>query len=256
MRTVLGLSSVLFTHVYPAKDVKKILFLSLSISLLCFGCFADHNEQGIDPAKDTLRQERDQTTAPSSAATDADKTEDYRNTNRVIWQKPDMILELLGDLRDKTVADIGAGTGFFTIPLATKAQKVIAIDIDPRFVEYIDSVKMIKLPKDLHNRIETRFAKPEDPMLTSNEVDAIIIVNTFMYIQDKPAYLQKLKAAIRPGGRLLIVDFKKKRTPFGPPAHLRYPIHEVEELFYAAEFKNIVANDTALEYQYIIIGDR
>jgi SAM-dependent methyltransferase len=209
----------------------------------------------MDPAKDTLRQERDQS-ATSAPTIDAGKTEDYRNTNRVIWQKPDMILELLGDLKDKTVADIGAGTGFFTIPLAGKAQKVIAIDIDPRFVGYIDSVKIIKLPEGLHDRIETRFAKPEDPMLKSNEVDAIIIVNTFMYIQDKPAYLQKLKSAIRPGGRLLVVDFKKKRTPFGPPVHLRYPIHEIEELFYAAEFKNIVANDMALEYQYIIIGDR
>ena len=256
MKTVLDLMSVLFIHVYSAKDVKKTLFLSLSISMLCFGCFADHNEQAIDPAKDTLRQERDQPSAPANTAGDAGKTEDYRNTNRVIWQKPDMILELLGDLEGKTVADIGAGTGFFTIPLATKAQKVIAIDIDPRFVGYIDSVKMIKLAENFHRRIETRAAKPEDPMLKSNEVDAIIIVNTFMYIQDKSAYLQKLKTAIRPGGRLLIVDFKKKRTPFGPPAHLRYPIHEIEELFYTAGFKNIVANDMALEYQYIIIGDR
>lgn len=256
MKSVYKLFSILFFYDYADKNVKKILLLSLSIGILNIGCFADHNEQAIDPAKDTLRQEREQQQTHSGSVPDGGKTEDYRNTNRVIWQKPDMILELLGDLQNKTVADIGAGTGFFTIPLATKAQKVIAIDIDPRFVGYIDSVKMIKLPENIQDRIETRLAKPENPMLKPNEVDAIIIVNTFMYIQDKPAYLQKLKAAIRPGGRLLIVDFKKKRTPFGPPAHLRYPIHEIEELFYAANFNNIIANDMALEYQYIIIGDR
>lgn len=177
---------------------------------------------------------------------------DYVNTNRVIWQKPEVVINLLGDLRDKTVADIGAGTGFFAFRLAQKAKKVIAIDIDPRFISYIDSVRVLELPEQYQDNLETRLARADDPLLQPNEADVVIIVNTFMYIKNHIQYLENLKKDIAPGGMLLIIDFKKKRTPLGPPSNIRVPLFEVEEQLYQAGYTDIQANDTALDYQYIV----
>jgi ubiquinone/menaquinone biosynthesis C-methylase UbiE len=183
-------------------------------------------------------------------------TEDYVNTNRVIWQKPEVVINLLGDLSGKTVADIGAGTGFFALRLAPKAEKVIAIDIDSRFVNHIDSLKMLELPEESQSKLETRLALPDDPKIAEGEADVILIVNTFIYIKDKPTYLQSLRNAIAEGGQLLIIDFKKKRTPLGPPSSLRMPLYEVENLLIEAGYKDVSANDTVLDYQYVVTARR
>lgn len=182
--------------------------------------------------------------------------EDYTNTNRVIWQKPEMVIELLGNLSGKTVADIGAGTGFFALRLAPEAEKVIAIDIDRRFTEYLDSVKVFELPEDMQEHLETRLAQPDDPRLAPNEADVVMIVNTYMYIKNRVQYLKDLKEGIAPGGRLLIIDFKKKRTPIGPPSEIRIPLFQVEEELYEAGYRNILTNDTALDYQYILLAEK
>lgn len=176
----------------------------------------------------------------------------YENTNRMVWQKPDLILGLMGDLSNKTVADIGAGTGFFSKRLAKRAEKVIAIDIDKRFLNYIDSVKVFEMSEQAQARLETRLAEPDDPNLKPGEADVIIIVNTFMYIRNKEEYLQTLRESLSEGGALFIIDFKKKRTELGPPSGIRLPLFEVEEMLYQAGYQDVDANDTALDYQYII----
>ena len=176
----------------------------------------------------------------------------YENTNRMVWQKPEMILSMLGDLENKTVADIGAGTGFFAKRLAQKADKVIAIDIDQRFLNYIDSVKVLEMEEAAAQRLETRLASPTHPNLEPGEADLIMIVNTFMYIGDKEAYLKTLRNCLSDNGMLMIVDFKRKRTDIGPPSPIRLPLYRLEEMMYETGYKAIKTNDTALDYQYII----
>ncbi|MEN0003079.1 MAG: methyltransferase [Bacteroidota bacterium] len=180
----------------------------------------------------------------------------YEGPERFIWQKPEMIIDLIGDLEDKVIADIGAGTGYFALPMTSKAKKVIAIDIDPRFINYLDSVKVLELPENLQERLETRLAEPNDPNLKKGEADVVIIVNTFMYIQNKVAYLRNLKQGIAENGRLLIIDFKRKRTSIGPPSKIRTPLFEVEEALYKAGYSSINTNDTALNYQYIVLAEK
>lgn len=180
----------------------------------------------------------------------------YENTNRMVWQKPDLIINMMGNLSNKTVADIGAGTGFFAKRLASEAKKVIAIDIDKRFLNYIDSVKVLEMTEPAQARLETRLAQPDDPKLKPGEADIIMIVNTFIYIRDKEQYLQTLKRSLSEGGELFIIDFKKKRTDLGPPSDIRMPLYQIEELLYKAGYTNVHANDTALDYQYIISAQR
>lgn len=183
--------------------------------------------------------------------------EDYTNTNRDVWQKPETIFNLMGDLSEKTVADIGAGTGFFSLRLAEQADKVIAIDINPAFISYLDSVKVLQLPPAERGRLETRLARPDDPLLKKGEVDIIIIVNTLPYIDNPVAYLRNLRPALRNDGRIFIVDFKRKRLPpgIGPVADQRLPLHVVEEMLVEAGYPRFRSIDTALDYQYIVIAE-
>ena len=176
--------------------------------------------------------------------------------NRVIWQKPELVLSLLGSLEGKTVADIGAGMGFFTFPLLPLADKVIAIDIDPFFLHHIDSVKVANLIPEDRNRLETRLVKSNKIPLSEQEIDAAVIVNTFMFIPDHINYLKRLLSKLKPGGTLLIVDFKKRKIPLGPEQAYKIPLYVVEDELYKAGFHSVKAYDMLLEYQYILVAKK
>lgn len=234
------------------KKLRSTLVLGL-VCLITFNCQNDRSSNTDEPNHATATSD---TASPGSGRRHPGIAEDYENTDRVIWQKPDLIIDLLGNLSGKTVADIGAGTGFFALRMAPLSKKVIAIDIDPRFVEYLDSVKVLELPENLQSQLESRLAEPNDPNLKPGEADVVLIVNTFMYIKNRSSYLEILKKGMSNGAKLIIVDFKKKRTPIGPPSEIRLPIHEVEEALYTAGFKNITTNDTALDYQYFVMAEK
>lgn len=181
-----------------------------------------------------------------------DHEENSVNLGRAIWQKPGLVIEKLGDVSDKTIADIGAGTGYFSFKLAYKAKKVIAVEIEPELLRYIDSSK-VKLPVDKRNRIETRLAKPDDPNLKPEEADIILIINTIAYIKDIPNYLQTLKKGLKKDGQIMVIDYKMKMLPINaPPKSERIYLDKLEEMFIAAGYKIIKTDDTSLDYQYII----
>ena len=69
----------------------------------------------------------------------SDILEQVDDVGRIVWQKPEEVVRLLGDISDKTIADIGAGSGYFTFRFALKAKKVIAIDIDPTMIKLMET---------------------------------------------------------------------------------------------------------------------
>ncbi len=174
---------------------------------------------------------------------------------RMVWQRPNQLLDRLGDLSNRVVADIGAGTGYFTFRLALRAQKVVAIDIDEQMLDLIDELKL-NLLKDVSDRIETRLSRPMDPGIKKDEVDDVIMVNTISFIENKLAYLRLLQERIKPGGRVILVDFKLKRIPedIAPPREYRTDIWLLEDLLEEAGFNKIITDDVSLDYQYIIIA--
>ncbi|MEQ1746710.1 MAG: class I SAM-dependent methyltransferase [Saprospiraceae bacterium] len=180
---------------------------------------------------------------------------DYESQDRVIWQKPGMAIAMLGDLKGKTVADIGAGTGYFTFRLVPLAHKVIGVDIDPRFITFMDSIK-VRLPAQYRDRFESRLAKPNDPMLTAGETDAVIIVNTYGYIENRVQYLQTLAKGIKPGGNLLIIDFKKNNLPIGPPDEYKVALGQVENELVGGGFEVVKVDKASLDYQYIVLAKK
>ena len=179
----------------------------------------------------------------------------YESADRVIWQKPDLVIQELGEVEGKVVADIGAGTGYFSRRIAYKGAKVIAIDIDPKAIQWMEEQKA-RFPIELQDRLVIRQAEPNDPKLKAQEVDLVLLVNTYSYISNRVPYFTRLKEAIRPGGDVIIIDFKKKETPFGPAIEERVDVGDVEKELKEAGYTLLKIDQESLEYQYIIKARR
>jgi len=174
-------------------------------------------------------------------------------SNRWMWQKPNLIIDLLGDLTGKTVADIGAGPyGFFSFRIAlNNPKKIIAIDIDTSAIEFME--KASELLKENKDRFETRLVLPEDPKLKEGEADIVLIVNTYVYIENAVNYLKTLRKGIAKGGKLMIIDYKMKDTPIlDVPSELKVPVNRLQRELVQAGFKQVKIDDTLLPYQYIV----
>lgn len=223
--------------------MKPILFLAtLSILAVC-AC------KPATPEQDTTADEPGDT--ESSHGFDVLSSDYYQAQSRVIWQKPDLVLNLLGDLKGKTVADIGAGTGFFAFRVANEGAKVIAIDIDPRAIEWINSEK-VKYPVEVRTLLETRLATPDDPNLQPQEADLVLMVNTYIYISDRIAYFNNLRKGLGTDAEVIIIDFKDTDTPIGPAPQERIGMSQVQKELAKAGYRVSLADSTSLEYQYII----
>jgi 2-polyprenyl-3-methyl-5-hydroxy-6-metoxy-1,4-benzoquinol methylase len=173
----------------------------------------------------------------------------FEDPARAQWQKPELVIATLGPLEGKTVADIGAGTGYFAFPVAKKAAKVIAIDIDQRFLDYIEQKKRTQ---KIGANIETRLTAPDSAGLKPGEADMVLIVDTYHHIENRIEYFKKLKNDLHKGGVLVIVEFKKEDTPPGPPVQLRVAQEQVESELKSAGFAVIAADKDLLPYQYVI----
>ncbi len=185
-------------------------------------------------------------------------TEESDTDVRKAWQKPDLVISALGNIEDKTIADLGAGIGYFSFKLLSLCQKVIAIDIDSEAIEVLKGFKST-MNSNQQEKLDIRLATPDDPKLKKEEVDIVFIVNTVGFIGNRRAYLTNLKPSIRPGGEIVIVDFKSKRLPTfveGPDFQDRVYMHILEEDLEETGFDNISVDDTTLEFQYIITATR
>jgi SAM-dependent methyltransferase len=119
----------------------------------------------------------------------------------------------------------------------------------------MDSIKRVELSQQYQQRLETRLATPSDSKLKKGEADVILVVNTYIYFDDRVKYLRNLYELLPSGGKIIIVDFKKKRIPINyPPPSIRLELFEVENELAAAGFENLESDDCALDFQYIAIA--
>jgi ubiquinone/menaquinone biosynthesis C-methylase UbiE len=190
-----------------------------------------------------------------SLATETDSVfealEDIDRGDRENWQKPQMVISRLGDLSDKVVADIGAGTGYFSMPLARKAKKVIAIDIEQQFLDYINR-RLSRTPDRKALNLETRLTEPEDPSLYPSEADLVIMVNTYPFIQNRVKYFKKVWEGLKPQGKLVVIDFKKEPLPVGPPVEGKVHPRQIQAELDSAGFDLQQIDTTSLDYQFTI----
>jgi ubiquinone/menaquinone biosynthesis C-methylase UbiE len=167
---------------------------------------------------------------------------------RDLWQLPDRVIAALDLKRGQIVADIGAGTGYFSVRLAKSeaAPKVYAVDIEPSMVSYL---RERAAKEGLTNVIAVQAAA--DQANLSEPVDVILIVDTYHHIGDREAYFRKLAKSIKPGGRVVIIDFKAD-SPEGPPKEFRFPLERFKSEMGKAGYK-LVAQQTFLPRQHFLV---
>jgi predicted methyltransferase len=139
---------------------------------------------------------------------------------RDAWQKPDEVMAALALGPGQTACDIGAGPGYFTLRLAKAVGpqgRVYAVDVDPAILA---SLRDRLEPTGLTN-VTPVLAAVRDPWLPKAACDLILIVDTYHHFYDGPAYLRRLTEALRPGGRIANIDYKKEDGVNGPPSSER-----------------------------------
>jgi cyclopropane fatty-acyl-phospholipid synthase-like methyltransferase len=117
----------------------------------------------------------------------------------------DRVMDTLGLAAGKNVADIGAGSGWFTVRAAARvgpAGTVYAVDINPEAIHYIDE----RVRKLSTRNVQTILSAPDDPKLPPQTVDAVLLLKTYHEVADPVALLQHLRPALKPGARLGIID--------------------------------------------------
>ncbi len=168
---------------------------------------------------------------------------------RDAWQHPDQVVRELGLRPDAVVADLGAGTGYFTVRLARAVPhgRVLAVDIEPDMIEW---VKRRAAHAGLSN-VETVLAAPDDPHLATT-IDMVLVVDTYHHLSDRSAYFRALSAHLTPHGRVAILDFRKEETPVGPPVAMRIaPAAVIDEMKGAG--LSLCRKVDALPYQYLLL---
>ncbi len=149
---------------------------------------------------------------------------------RDAYQKPDEVMAALALRPGERVADVGAGSGYFTRRISTAvgpAAEVLAIDIAPEVLEYLDA----RARREGLGNIRTRRVAADDPELPAGGVDTVLMVDTLHYVKDRAAYARKLRAGLAPGGRVVVIDFVPKaleERPWGPPPEQKMSREEAD----------------------------
>lgn len=176
------------------------------------------------------------------------------NTNeRDSWQRPHELIQMLGpDIKGMVIADLFADDGYFTFKLIEAGANVIAMENDPAKVAKLEQRKReLGLGDD---RLRIRAVPVGNPGLGQAEADVALITHRYTSIQNKAAYITRLREGLTPPRPLFIIEWQYRETPVGPPLAERMPteglMDEVGELGYS----DIGAHSAKMPYQVIFLA--
>jgi ubiquinone/menaquinone biosynthesis C-methylase UbiE len=117
----------------------------------------------------------------------------------------DRVMDILGITQGKTVADVGAGSGWFTVRAARRVGErgiVYAVDINPESIRYVDE----RAKKEKLGNVKTILGKADDPLLPAGAVDAVLLLKTYHEVAEPVALLRNLRTSLRAGAKVGIID--------------------------------------------------
>jgi ubiquinone/menaquinone biosynthesis C-methylase UbiE len=174
---------------------------------------------------------------------------------RIEWQQPEKVLDYLLVRKVTSVADIGAGTGFFTRNFARRLGTsgiVYAIDIDREMLKGIET----RARRDGMTNIRTILATAADPLVPASSVDLVFICDTFLFFKDRQQYLGRLRESLKEHGQLAIIAFNARAAVSGaPPMHIMVSRDETVREAEAAGF-SLSAEYFFLPYQDFLVFDK
>ena len=174
--------------------------------------------------------------------------ERFESPERDAYQMPEKVIDALGELKGKTIMDIGAGSGYFSVKLAKHAERIIAADVSKEFQEYLRD----RIAKENIKNITLRLLPFDSPELKEQEVDMVFMSNTYHHIDHRPRYFSKVKNGLKPNGSLVIIDYVKSDIPVGPPTEHKVAMDDILAELKKAGFTNFDINVNLLPYQFII----
>ena len=120
-----------------------------------------------------------------------------------------------------TVADIGAGEGYYTVRLAERVGakgRVLAEDIDPGAIKRLGE----RVVRERLDNVSIKTGTPDDPRLPDNSFDRIFLVHMYHEVGEPYAFLWRLRPALRPGGQVIVVDADRPTDQHGMPPELLF----------------------------------
>lgn len=141
----------------------------------------------------------------------------FDDPKRDAWQKPHEVMRALGPNPDAVIADIGAGTGYFSVRFAHMVPKgkVYGVDTEPDMVKHLAE----RAKREGLGNITAVKAAPGDPRLPE-KADLILLVDVYHHIENRERYFSRLRDSLKPGGRIAVIDFRMD-SPEGPPQAAR-----------------------------------
>jgi predicted methyltransferase len=172
--------------------------------------------------------------------------------DRATWQKPDQIMDALGVADGSKAADIGAGAGWFTIQLARRVGPnglVYAQDVQRQMLEAIRR----RVSREGLQNVQTLLGTTTNPNLPRGALDAILAVDVYPEVDDRVTFLSNLSLALKPNGRIGVVNYKPGRGGPGPAPNegVRVESAAVEADSHAAGLR-VLAREN-LPFQYLIV---
>ena len=166
-------------------------------------------------------------------------------------QKPDEVIAALDLKAGETLADIGAGSGYFTFRFARKvgdSGRVYAVDINSDMIVYMNRYIRDKKVKN----VTTVLSVPDDPLLPDVSINRFFICNTWHHVGNRPQYIALMKKMLKPGGQIVVMDYKKEQLPVGPPPDMKMAREEVIREMESGGFK-LAKEHAFLPYQYFLV---
>ena len=174
--------------------------------------------------------------------------------SREAWQQHDKVVETLGLKPGESVADLGAGPGYFTLRFARvvgPTGKVYGVDISREMLDYLEK----QAESERLTNIQPVLAETHNPKLPPASVDVIFVCDTLHHISERATYYPLLMRALKPGGRFVNIDFYKRPLPVGPAVEMKIPKAEMIREAESAGF-HLVQQYDFLEYQYFVVFSR
>ena len=172
------------------------------------------------------------------------KLEDPRRLER---EQPDVIWPLFGEV--EVLIDLGAGTGFFCRLFAEKMAKgtIWACDQNPAMIDYMKH----ELPKEGPCSVKPLLVEEVAVSLEDNVADCVFMANVFHELDEPKASCQEMWRLLKPGGRLVVTDWRDEETPHGPPVTHRLSKKTIMEAVVSAGFSEIEAHDLLPQHHVI-----
>lgn len=174
--------------------------------------------------------------------------------DREAWQKPEQVMDALHVAEGTTVADLGAGGGWFTIRLARRVGPngtVFAVDVQRLMIEAVER----RVQREGLTNVRAVLGAPNDPRLPAGRLDAVLIVDAFHEMDDPVGLLRNVARSLTSQGRIGIIDYREGEGGPGPSLEER----ESPEIVTAAAVKaglKLAEQHTFLPYQYFLIFGR